>query len=77
MERGENRSSDKDCGGFSERTCGNVLTKKDILYALRAILVMNQKWKMLYCLSIFRFLHPLYAQILSYRSEDSVSSIKE
>ena len=28
MERGENRSSDKDCGGFSERTCRDVLTKK-------------------------------------------------
>ena len=42
MEYGENRQADKDRGGFSERTCRDVLTKKDILYALRAISLIKK-----------------------------------
>ena len=60
MEYGENRPADKNCSGFRQRTFGDVLTKKDILYALRAILIMHQKRKILYCLSIFRFFTSLF-----------------
>ena len=42
MEPGENCPADKDCSCFSERACGDVLTKKDILYALRAISLIKK-----------------------------------
>ena len=34
MEYGENRPADKNCGGFSERTCRDVLTEQNMPYAL-------------------------------------------
>ena len=66
MEYGENRPTDKVHGGFSQRTCGNVLTKKDILYALRAIslikkaenAVLFQQFPLFYfLLSTHKFFH--------------------